>query len=227
MAITGVLFDFSGTLFHLRGHEHWLTGLLDEHGAELDLSQQVELMQRMTAPAGRSAALPPEWQEHWLGRDLDPAVHRAVYLELLRRGGLSSQLAEQLYARLLSPEFWDPYPDTAAALEKLRGAGVPVAVVSNIAWDIRTVFDHHDVRSLVDEFVLSYVEGSVKPEPLIFTEACARIGIRPDEALMIGDSEEADGGAATVGARVAIVEPLPVAERPRALLDVLAGHGVL
>jgi HAD superfamily hydrolase (TIGR01493 family) len=227
VTITGVLFDYSGTLFHLRAHEHWLAGLHGEDGEELDLEARVGLMQRMTATAGPSAALSPEWLRRWHRRDLDPETHRSVYLEVLRLSGLSTGIAEQLYARLISAEYWEPYPDTAEALKRLREAGVPVAVVSNIAWDIRQVFARYDVEGLVDTFVMSYVEGVVKPEPRIFTEACERIGVRPGEVLMIGDSEEADGGAAALGAEVAIVESLPVDQRPHALLDALTAYQVL
>ena len=39
---------------------------------------------------------------------------------------------------------------------------------------------------------------------------------------MIGDSEEADGGAAALGAQVRIIDPLPPAQRPDALLGALA-----
>lgn len=227
MTITGVLFDFSGTLFHLRAHEHWLTGLHDEDGTELDVEDRVELMQRMTATVGPSAALSPEWLRLWERRDLDPDVHRSVYLEVLRLSGLSTGIAEQLYARLVSAECWEPYPDTTHALHRLREAGIPVAVVSNIAWDIREVFSRYGVRHLVDEFILSYVEGVIKPEPLMFTEACKRIGVQPDEVLMVGDSQVADGGAAALGAEVAIVESLPVSQRPHALLDALTAYRVL
>ena len=48
----------------------------------------------------------------------------------------------------------------------------------------------------------------------------------PARALMVGDSEEADGGARALGCEVAIVDPLPTAERPDALLSALRTYGV-
>ncbi|MER6873126.1 HAD family hydrolase, partial [Amycolatopsis sp. NPDC000673] len=38
---------------------------------------------------------------------------------------------------------------------------------------------------------------------------------------------EADGGARALGCQFALVDPLPTAERPDALLGVLREHGVL
>ena len=44
---------------------------------------------------------------------------------------------------------------------------------------------------------------------------------------MVGDSEEADGGARALGCRFALVAPDPVADRPHALLDAVRAHGLL
>jgi len=127
---------------------------------------------------------------------------------------------------MLDPASWQPYPDTRAALERLRDKGIPVAVVSNIAWDVRASFDRFDLTGLVTEFVLSFQEGSVKPAEKIFRIACDRIGVDPAHVLMIGDSQEADGGAAALGCAVEIIPALPTDERPDALLTALARHGL-
>lgn len=221
VGISGVLFDFSGTLFRLE----YTSAVLD--GAGLHAEERVELMRQLTAPVGPSANLPPERQDDWARRDLDPDLHRAVYLEALERSGLRQPgLAERFYERLLDPTYWVPYPDTEPAVRGLAAAGIPVGVVSNIAWDIREVFHRFGVSDLVTGWALSYEEGRIKPDPELFRTACARIGVPPENVLMIGDSEEADGGAAALGSRVALVDALPTAERPDALLEALRRHGV-
>jgi HAD superfamily hydrolase (TIGR01493 family) len=201
VTIRAVLFDFSGTLFRL---EH---DSLDAHA---------ELLRALTAPVG--AALDGVTQEQWDRRDLDPDAHRDLHLAVLAKAGARDPGA--FYADLCSPPFWQPYPDTAQAL----GTELPTAVVSNIAWDVAAVFARHKLDSRVDEFVLSYREGVIKPDPKIFRIACERLGVHPSEALMIGDSPEADGGAAEVGCLVEIVEPLETARRPDALLAALRKH---
>ncbi|MEV0680853.1 HAD family hydrolase [Actinosynnema sp. NPDC050436] len=202
MTIRAVLFDFSGTLFRL------------EHDS---LAEHADLMRALTAPVGVAEGLdvdPDEWER----RDLDGDLHRDLHVKALLAAGAVDP--HDFYARLCSPPFWQPYPDTADAL----GTALPTAVVSNIAWDIRTVFARHGVEGLVDEFVLSFEVGHVKPDPKIFRIACDRLGVHPSEVLMVGDSEEADGGAAAVGCRVAIVPPLETGERSDALLRVLREH---
>lgn len=220
MTIRGVLIDFSGTLFRLEIPESWLPDHEDEERAQ-------RLMQVLTAPVAPSTHLPVHLADEWERRDLDPVVHRRVYTETLRAGGLTEPgLAELGYERLIDPTSWAGYPDVRAALERLRGNGIPVAVVSNIAWDVRPIFERAGVADLVTEYVLSFQEGAVKPDPKLFRIACDRIGVDPVDALMIGDSAEADGGAAAIGCAVAIVPALPTADRPDALLTALTEHGL-
>jgi len=210
--IRAVLFDFSGTLFRLEPDPQWSD----------------ELIAVLTASTLTADHLPAELAEDWARRDLDPDLHRNVYLASLAASGLglSPAEAEATYERMLQPEAWRPYPDTGRALKRLRDKGVPVAVVSNIPWDIRRVFRRHDMADLVDEFVLSYAEGVMKPDPKIFLVACQRLGVAPADALMVGDSAEADGGAAQVGIRTAIIEHLPSDQRPDALLSTLDDNGL-
>lgn len=210
--IRGVLFDFSGTLFRFEPGDGWPSVTADEATRE-------RLVGVLTAPAMSTELIPPDLRDAWARRDLDPDLHRTVYLGMLGASGvaLSEEESEAVYASLTDPAAWHPYPDTVDVLEGLRAAGVPVAVVSNIAWDIRTVFRRHGVEDLVDEFVLSYVEGVVKPDAKIFQIACQRLGVAPEEARMVGDSPEADGGATGVGVGFTHVEPLPTRDRPDAL----------
>ncbi len=43
---------------------------------------------------------------------------------------------------------------------------------------------------------------------------------------MVGDSDEADGGARALGCGFALVDPLPTGERPDGLTVALAEHGL-
>ncbi|OLF12484.1 HAD family hydrolase [Actinophytocola xanthii] len=216
--IEGVLFDYSGTLFHLEPGPDCLA----------EDPRRDELLALLTASTRSADHLPAELAEDWARRDLDPETHRSVYLAALTTSDIpvAPDVAEALYERMTDPASWVPYPDTVPALRRLRAAGVRVAVVSNIPWDIREVFARHDAEDLVDEFVLSYVEGVMKPDGKIFTVACQRIGVEPERALMVGDSLEADGGATAIGCAFAPVEPLDVADRPDALLSVLSARGL-
>ena len=108
-------------------------------------------------------------------------------------------------------------------------AGIAVGVVSNIGWDLRPVFRAHGMDSLVDAYILSFEHGIQKPDARLFQAACDELGQDPHDVLMVGDSREADGGAAALGCEVFLVDHLPVEERPAGLRPVLglAGLGAL
>lgn len=221
------MIDFSGTLFRLEEDESWYADLVRPDGARFDVHETAEIMRRMTAPVGRTVDLDEAGRHAWAHRDLDPALHREAYLKVLLASGVPDvEQAARLYGRLVDPAEWEPYPDTGAALELLAARGIPVAVVSNIAFDLRPAFAARGWDRLVRAFTLSYEVGAVKPEPAIFEAALAALGAAPERALMVGDSAEADGGATALGCAFAEVPALPTAERPAALLAALAAHGI-
>ncbi|WP_082079949.1 HAD family hydrolase [Williamsia herbipolensis] len=221
--VAAVLFDFSGTLFRFTERAEWFTELHDEDGAPIDGHLQAELIRRMTAPTGVPAELDDEMRAAWLRRDLDPALHRASYLAVLRASGLAVPgHAESLYERVLAAESWDAYPDTVSALTLLAERGIAIGIVSNIAFDLRAVFARHGIDHLVDVWALSHEVGITKPDAGIYRFATDHLDVDPSRTLMIGDSEEADGGARGIGCSFALVAPLPVPDRPHALLDALS-----
>ncbi|MBO0840070.1 MAG: HAD-IA family hydrolase [Sciscionella sp.] len=219
MTIRGAMIDFSGTLFRLQYDEHLTSGL--------DAEVAAKIFRLLTGAVRPSQHLPASYHDDWQRRDLDPEIHRRVNIAALRHAGVTeSGAAKALYERMLLPSSWAPYPDTIAALKLLRDKAIPVAVVSNIAWDITEVFARFGAKEYVDEIVLSYVEGAMKPDAAIFRAACDRLGVAPADVVMIGDSPAADGGAEAIGCAVRIVEPLAVDQRPHGLLDALASVGI-
>lgn len=223
--VAAVLFDFSGTLFRLEEQDNWFAGMaVDER--EVDGHVQTELMRRLTAPTGRSVAMTDEQYRAWANRDLAPHLHREAYLHVLRESGLADHHAQALYDRVIDPASWTAYPDTARVFKNLKAQGLRTAVVSNIAFDVRPAFTAIGAAEHVDAFVLSFEVGAVKPDPAIFTTALQRLGVTAQDALMVGDSEEADGGARAVGCQFALVDPLPTAERPDGLIATLQGAGI-
>jgi HAD superfamily hydrolase (TIGR01509 family) len=193
---SGVLLDFSGTLFDPEDERETLRAIgvpaLDSPDLALALSRADRL-------ASATEFMPPGLAKRWQRRDLTAEGHRAAFVGLLREVGLPPHVAEAFYARVCSPEAWRPFDDTVPCLHSLRARRLPIAVVSNIGWDLRPVFDRHGVLSLVDAFVLSYEYGITKPDGRLFSAACQALGIRPEQALMVGDSADADGGATEIG----------------------------
>ncbi|GAA4231134.1 HAD superfamily hydrolase (TIGR01493 family) [Streptosporangium album] len=225
--IKGVMFDFSGTLFRSEPTEDWLRAVVSEAGHDMGEDELAACGARLeevgAMPGGPPPPrLPPSLTGLWRERDLSAERHRAAYTALARQASLPSpELADALYDRHRMPAAWRPYPDTESTLKELRRRGISVAVVSNIGWDIRPVFRDHGVDHLVTACLLSYEQGTQKPDPVLFQAACDRLDLSPDDVLMVGDDPTADGGAAALGCKVHLVDHLPVDRRLAALSAVL------
>lgn len=228
MAIKGVLFDFSGTLFRIETTQRWLTAVLEEAGTALAPAEVADLVQRLERAGALPGGAPPQavpahLAELWATRDETPERHRALYTGLARQVELPDpRLYDALYDRHMSPAAWRPYPDAREVLEALQRQAVRVGVISNIGWDLRPVFRAHGLDAAVDTFVLSYEHGVQKPDPQLFRIACEALGVDPHDVLMVGDDRHADAGAAAIGCTVHFVEHLPVERRPGGLRPLLA-----
>ena len=211
-----MLFDFHGTLAQVEDPVAWVIAAAASCGAVLDRGRATGLADRLVT-AGRAGGpvphrVPPHLAELWADRDLYEHCHRAAYTGLAATVATDVEgLADALYERLLGPQGWLPYADTATTLRTLHDAGIRVAVVSNIGFDIRPHFAAWGLDGLVDAFVLSYEVGRLKPDPAIFLRACGLLGTDPERTLMVGDSA-ADAGAVLAGCAALV---LPAADPGR------------
>ncbi|TQS46731.1 HAD family hydrolase [Cryptosporangium phraense] len=214
--IDAVFFDFSGTLLSVEPAADWLVRAATPLGLQFTDAESGEMIERLIrsgrpggpAPTGLSGAL----AELYAARDLTPEQHREAYVALMARADLPDpRLAEALYDAMFPPEAWVPYPDAPHVLETLHAHGIKVAVVSNIAHDLRPTFDHHGLTQWVDAFVFSYEVDAMKPSPKIFAAACEAVGVEPERALMVGDTL-ADAGAAESGIQALVLPASPPGE---------------
>jgi HAD superfamily hydrolase (TIGR01549 family) len=211
MAFRGVLFDWRGTLVVSPSTEEWATQALRRVGRGAEAAGELATRLRgveddLDAP----------------GTDTDAEVHRATYVRVLRRLGLDEELVASLYAVESDPSRNVFAEDAAATLTALRGAGVRIAVVSDIHVDIRPVFAAAGIP--VDVFTLSFEQGVQKPDPAMFTRTLAALGLEPHEALMVGDRSRPDGAAVELGIATLLLPPLAhPAERRLHLVSALCG----
>ena len=132
---------------------------------------------------------------------------------VLQSTGRNDAIADGVLATLDSvfsqPETWCVYPEVKSTLERLRGDGVRLAVVSN--WDSRlpALLERLDLASYFETMLVSHVEGVEKPDPVLFERALERLGARPAEALHVGNAPEFD----LAGARAAGIAGLLVDRR--------------
>jgi putative hydrolase of the HAD superfamily len=100
----------------------------------------------------------------------------------------------------LGETYWDAYieamslfPDVKPTLERLREAGLSVAVVSNLTTRVQMKkLDHLGLSTYADLVVTSQETGREKPSAIMFTLPMAQLDLRPSEVVMVGDSVESD-----------------------------------
>jgi len=82
------------------------------------------------------------------------------------------------------------YPGMTDALEALHARGYKMAVFSNK----QDAYVKNLCRALLPEGYFGAAEGQldgrpIKPDPATALEICARLGIAPEDAVMVGDGE--------------------------------------
>ncbi|MGW4464872.1 HAD family hydrolase [Micromonospora sp. NPDC004704] len=205
---THILLDFFGTLVAYADsrtaldHRETYDRLLD-FGARVDYDGFL---------AGWSAT----WAEFDLLSDVDDHefsvtdVGTAYLRSALGREPTTEETRSFLAAYITEWNTGVRYLDGLAELLAVLGRDHRLAVVSN-THDLRLVPDHLDalgVRSLMTAVVLSVEVGWRKPHPAIYESTLSELGIRPDEAVFVGDSYRADfEGPERAGIRSFLIDP--------------------
>lgn len=93
--------------------------------------------------------------------------------------------------------------EVRSELEKIRGAGIRVVIVSNFDSRLRLLLDAFGLASVIDEMFLSGEVGFEKPDARIFCLAAERSGITDFRHMLhVGDRASKDyEGARAIGAR--------------------------
>jgi HAD superfamily hydrolase (TIGR01509 family) len=211
-----VLFDWGDTLFSPPDAGAVIVAAATERGVRID----IPTARALWADLWEAGKAPDELAK---GRDLSAAAHREVWTRLFERANDTVPgVARTLYERVMDPRAWIPYPDTAPTLRALRSRGTRIGIVSNVPQDLRPIFAAHGLAELVDTFTHSFEVGAEKPDPAIFLHACASLGTKPVETLMVGDHPVADAGALKAGLRFHLLPPDGAAGKPRGLDRVVA-----
>jgi putative hydrolase of the HAD superfamily len=120
---------------------------------------------------------------------------RTYHRAMLERVGVETQheILDRILASQFAPGSWEPYPDVEPMLDAIRVLGdVRVGVVSDWGSNLRGIFAEIGLDRRLDFVLPSGAVGVAKPNPAFFRMAADAAGVRPNEALMVGDSYRAD-----------------------------------
>ena len=106
-----------------------------------------------------------------------------------------SVLQEAVKAMYLYTEaWWKLEPDTHETLKTLHNMGYRLGIISNASNtpDLNRLIDNHNLRQYFEIVVISAEEGIRKPDPRIFSKTLKKLGVKPENAIMVGDTLPAD-----------------------------------
>jgi HAD superfamily hydrolase (TIGR01549 family) len=200
LALRAVLFDVDFTLAKpgpdLGPEGYQLMGR--RFGLDLDPSKYAEARQAAVATLEKHPELNHD-EEIWV-----------LFTERIIRGmGGDSDRAYECAVEMTRgwehAENFELFDDTLPVLEEVRRHGLQIGLVSNTGRDLDAFVAHHALE--VDVALSSGSFGKVKPDPSIFRAALHRLGVRPRQAAMVGDSPEDDvAGARALGMRAFLVD---------------------
>lgn len=123
-----------------------------------------------------------------------------------------------------------PIPGIPELLARLRGRGLRLAVVSNSNGTVAELMRTVGFAGHLDAVIDSGAVGVEKPDPRIFELAAAALGVRPAEAVHVGDLYSVDVlGARAAGCRAILLDPVgawPALDCPKAA-DLAAAVGLI
>jgi putative hydrolase of the HAD superfamily len=133
------------------------------------------------------------------------ADRRSLYETVVAEWELAPDLIERF-----AENFWTSYDikcelpeDTRITLQTLQRKGIKLGVITNGGAERQQrKLDSLGISSWFDVILISEAEGVTKPDAEIFHRALTRCGVKPSEAIFVGDHPDTDiGGALQAGLR--------------------------
>ncbi|MDD2921886.1 MAG: HAD family hydrolase [Anaerolineales bacterium] len=187
-----ILFDLGGTLMRARGDWNPIYRRADQALADSLRANNIELDTKIFRARLR---------QYYEQRDKDCAetTYHFVLRELLRELGYT-EVAESTLRSALDAMYsvtqtnWELEDDSQAAIQKLKSQNYRLGIFSNAGddKDVQELIENFGVRAYFDFVLTSAACYYRKPHPRAFEIALARWNIEPAEAMMIGDSLQAD-----------------------------------
>ncbi|MCQ3936626.1 MAG: hypothetical protein DPW18_06220 [Chloroflexi bacterium] len=197
-----LLFDLGGTLMRARGDweavharaDQALAGVLHQHNIHIEARQFRERLHEYYEQRDKDLQ---ETTYHFVLRETLKALGQAECAESVLRSALDA-----LYS--VTQSNWEIENDAVETLRELKFNQYKLGIFSNAGddKDVQELIEGFGIRPHFDFVLTSAACFYRKPHPRAFEMALAQWNIEPNEAVMIGDSLEADiQGAKQLGMR--------------------------
>lgn len=209
MKVNHVFFDAAGTLFRVRGSVGEVYGRCAERFGLKVSPEEINLAflaafrnkKPMTFPGSKEELIPTLEREWW----------KEVVEQTFRQWGPFPQMEaffETLYEAFRTRQGWVLEPGCEDLLERLRGEGKRLGIISNFDSRLTDVMKDLGVFGFFDTITISSRSPSAKPDPLIFARALEQAGSEAKFSLHIGNDPRDDFWAARrAGLKALLYDP--------------------
>jgi HAD superfamily hydrolase (TIGR01509 family) len=161
---------------------------------------------RFDAATAASSVILDEVEEQIYTHDLFVHYTASIIEHMGGRGEKVIEVAREIYDQWSVNHHFELYDDVAPVLTQLSQSGLIVGAISNSHRSLDAFCEHFSLRGLITVAVSSAEHGYMKPHRSIFDAALAKAGVRPEEAVMVGDSIRHDiDGALAIGMRAVLL----------------------
>jgi len=209
MTYRAIFFDDFGTLI-----------LWEELEPHLYLSQRLARV-GLNAPPEKVARILKRWEGYLaekierepgfatLARERNRPFWDYFYTYLLREAGIGGDLSRYItgmYEGFLDDEsLYYPDPEALELLPRLRSRGLILGMISNAPKPLDGLCERMGLA--LDLIVTSAEVGAEKPDPAIFQAALKKAGVKPEEAVYVGDDYNNDvQGAERAGLKALLLD---------------------
>lgn len=202
--VKGLIFDYGGTLD--TGGTHW--GKVLWHAYErCGVPVSEGMFREAYVYAERTLATRRIITPEFTFRD---TLDRKIGLEMdFIRENHGLENVEEFHAKVVDSAYGVAQQCTEKAAGVLRRLGerYPMVLVSNFYGNIEKVLQEFALDGIFGSVVESAMVGIRKPDPRIFSLGVERLGLKPEETMVVGDSYDKDiVPAHSIGCRTAWIK---------------------
>jgi HAD superfamily hydrolase (TIGR01509 family) len=156
---------------------------------------------------------------------------RSVNARVIEHLGFEADdgVLDEIHSEFRSRVAWRPFPEVFNLLDRLRGAGFRLGIISNASHALPDTLRKLGLARYFDTVTYSFDVGSEKPDVRIFRRAIATANATEERSVHVGDNFEADYlGARRAGLHAILLQregdpptPCPLIRSLSALPDLL------
>ena len=170
--------------------------------------QQIAAVSGLSVQETRSILIEKKIQEDY---ELGKITTEQLYSHFAKLGNRSFSLLEFMEA---ASDIFTPNEEIFPVIRQLKDRKIRLILLSNTSeCHFNRIYSHYPILRLFDRLVLSFEEGTCKPDPVIFQKALALAECSPSECFFTDDIQEFVGAARKSGLDSEVFSNVPILKK--------------